>query len=424
VKLIVEPARLKGEALIPASKSHTIRACVIATLADGVSEIANPLDSLDTLAAVGACRALGAEITLARGLWTVRGTAGRIAPPADVIHCENSGTTLYFVISAAALIRGAAVLTGDESIRSRPAGPLLDALNALGAHAFSTRDNGCAPIVVHGPMRGGRARLAAVTSQYLSSLLISCPLADGATEIEVTSLNEAPYVRMTLDWLNRQGIQYEEKGLTYFRMPGGQKYHAFKRQVPGDFSSATFFLVAGAVTDSDVTLSGLDMADEQGDREVVRMIEAMGAEVSVGASGVRVRRKALVGRDFDLNATPDALPAMAVAGALAEGETRLVNVAQARVKETDRIAVMAAELRKMGADITEREDGLVIRGTGRLHGAEVSGHDDHRVVMALAVAGCAAEGTTIIDTAESAAVTFPDFVELMTNLGARMRTEG
>ena len=163
------------------------------------------------------------------------------------------------------------------------------------------------------------------------------------------------------------------------------------------------------------------MDDEQGDKAVVTHIQSMGAEVTVGDSDVRVRRGSLQGCEFDLNATPDALPAMAVAACVAEGETRLVNVAQARVKETDRIAVMAAELRKMGASIDERPDGLVIRG-GRLRGAEVEGHDDHRVVMALAVAGLAAEGTTIIHGAECAAVTFPNFVQLMTGLGARMKT--
>ena len=151
------------------------------------------------------------------------------------------------------------------------------------------------------------------------------------------------------------------------------------------------------------------------------MLEAMGAQVVAGKNDVRIRRGTFKGGEFDLNATPDALPAMAVAGALAEGETRLVNVAQARLKETDRIAVMASELSKMGAQVEEREDGLVVRG-GALKGAHLSGHDDHRIVMALAVAGVAAEGETVIDTAESAAVTFPHFVELMTSLGADVRT--
>jgi len=421
VKLIVKSSQLRGEVLVPASKSHTIRALVIASLADGVSEIANPLDSLDTRAAVDACRSLGGRITTG-DLWQVEGVAGRVAPPADVIDVKNSGTTLYFMMSAAALADGAAVLTGDASIRSRPAGPLLDALTGLGVDAFSTRGNGCAPIVVRGPMKGGKTRIAAVSSQFLSSLLLSCPLAPAASEIEVTQLNEAPYVRMTLDWLNRRGIRYEEREFQWFRIPGGQRYHGFQRQVPGDFSSATFFLVAAAVTDSDLRLLGLDMDDAQGDKEVVRMLEAMGAAVVVGTSEIRIRRGELKGVELDLNATPDALPALAVAGCLAEGETRLVNVAQARLKETDRIAVMTSELRKMGARIEERPDGLVIQG-GSLRGARVSGHDDHRVVMALAVAGLAAKGTTVIDTAEAAAVTFPSFVQLMTGLGASMTAE-
>lgn len=421
MKLIVQPSNLKGEVLVPASKSHTMRALVIATLAEGVSEIANPLDSLDTRACVDACRALGAEIATDEA-WKVTGTGGEVQAPRNAIDVANSGTTLRFVMSAAALADGATVLTGDASIRARPAGPLLEALTNLGAEAISTRSNGCAPFVIRGPMKGGKTSLRATSSQFLSSLLICCPLAPDATEIHVTELNEAPYARMTLDWLSRRGIQCEQDDLKQFKIPGGQRYQAFNRQIPGGFSSATFFLAAAAATDSDLTLLGLDMDDAQGDKEVVRMLEAMGATVAVEPNGIRIRRGALEGVEFDLNATPDALPAMAVVASLAEGETRLVNVPQARLKETDRIAVMAAELAKMGAEIEELEDGLVIRG-GKLKGGRVGGHDDHRVVMALAVAGLAADGETVIDTAESAAVTFPNFVELMTSLGAKMHTE-
>ncbi len=421
VKLIVEPSSLKGRALIPASKSHTIRACIIGMLAEGTSVAINPLDSLDTRAGAKAAGALGADVKIEAGRWTFRGTGGKVRPPAVAIDTENSGTTLYFAMAVAALADQQVTLTGDASIRTRPAGPLIQCLNDLGAEARSTLGNGCAPITVRGPLAGGKTKLAAVTSQYLSSLLIACPLAKGDTEIELTQLNEAPYIRMTLDWLRREGIRYETRDLKWFRIPGGQKYRAFERQIPGDFSSATFFLVAGAVVDGDVTLDGLDMADEQGDKAVVEMVRSMGAKVTVAGGGIRVERGTLAGREFDLNATPDALPAMAVAGALASGETRIVNVAQARVKETDRIAVMASELAKMGADISERPDGLVIRGR-TLHGAEVEGHDDHRVVMALAVAGLAAQGRTTIHGAECAAVTFPNFVQLMTSLGARMRT--
>jgi 3-phosphoshikimate 1-carboxyvinyltransferase len=189
------------------------------------------------------------------------------------------------------------------------------------------------------------------------------------------------------------------------------------RTIPADFSSATFFLVAAAITGGRVTLRGLDMSDTQGDKAVIAMLEEMGARVTHSADGVTLEGGSLNGREFDLNATPDALPAMAVAGVCAMGETRLVNVPQARLKETDRIRVMYEELTKMGARIEELHDGLVIRNS-TLRGAVVDGRHDHRVVMALSVAGLAAKGLTEIETAESAAVTFPNYLELMQTLGA------
>ena len=189
--------------------------------------------------------------------------------------------------------------------------------------------------------------------------------------------------------------------------------------VPADFSSATFFLVAAAITGSELTLCGLDYLDTQGDKEVVNILKTMGAEVETGERYIRIRGGVLKGGEFDLNAMPDSLPALSVAGCFAEGETRLVNVPQARVKETDRIAVMCRELKKLGADIVERPDGLIIRKS-RLRGCAVHGHCDHRVVMALAVAGLAASGETVVSTAESASVTFPNFVDLMKKLGAEI----
>ncbi len=182
-------------------------------------------------------------------------------------------------------------------------------------------------------------------------------------------------------------------------------------------SSATFFLVAAALTGSQVLLRGLDMNDTQGDRAVVGMLEEMGCQVRADSDGVRIRGpEHLRGATFDLNATPDALPAMAVAGAAAEGQTRLINVPQARIKETDRIRVMAQELAKLSIRTTELSDGLIVEG-GRLRGAAADGHGDHRVVMALAVAGLAAEGETTVAGAEAAAITFPDFAPLMQQLG-------
>ena len=412
---------LNGAVDMPASKSHTIRALAIAALADGESRLIQPLHSLDTEACVAVFRGLGAAIEPDGEDLVVHGTAGALTPPESVLDVENSGTTLYVAMSMAAVLDGAVVLTGDEQIRRRPAGALIAALNDLGAQVQSTRDNGMAPIVVRGPLRGGHTSIECPSSQYLTSLLISAPLAPEATDIEVPLLHEEPYVHMTLAWLDEQGIQYEREELARFRIGPAQRYHAFEKRIPADFSSATFFMVAAAITGSGLTLRGLDMDDVQGDKAVAHMIEQMGATVKVVPDGLRVKGGALQGGEFDMNATPDALPAMAVAGAFAKGETRLINVPQARLKETDRIAVMCQELRKLGVVCEELDDGLVIQG-GKIQGGRVHGHGDHRVVMALAVAGLVAEGEVEVDTAEAAAITFPGFVKLLRSVGADIRT--
>ncbi|MFH1098068.1 MAG: 3-phosphoshikimate 1-carboxyvinyltransferase [Candidatus Desantisbacteria bacterium] len=458
MNLIVTPSKLNGNVIIPASKSHTIRAIVIASLAGGTSEIINPLHSSDTLSAVNVCQGLGARIKqgtvgswqLAVGSqstegevsplvcdlltpdprplnpehsWIVHGLSGKIMTPENILDVGNSGTTLYITLAMAALGDGYAVFTGDEQTRRRTAQALIDSLNSLGAHVFSTRGNSCAPIVVKGRMRGGEITIdGSKTSQYISSLLIACPLADNDTKIRVVNVTEEPYIQMTMDWLDEQGIEYSHEGMDYFHIKGGQGYHSFKKRMPGDFSSAAFFLCGGAIISSDITLIGLDMNDSQGDKAVVDMLSLMGAEISVEPAGIRIQNKQLHGAEFDLGATPDALPAMAVAGCFASGKTRLVNVPQARLKETDRIKVMCEELSKMGANIRELPDGLEIKES-ELHGASVHGYGDHRVVMALAVAGLAAKGQTIIDTAEAMNITFPDFVELMQQIGAKMQTE-
>ena len=429
MKLTARKSRLKGTVTIPASKSHTIRAVAIASLASGQSSIRKPLESGDTTAAVNCYRALGANIDTSNPqLWKVTGIGGKIKPPKETIDVLNSGTTLRIAMGSAALAQPGqtTTFTGDEQIQSRSIGPLMQSLEDLGAKCKSLKNNDKAPVQVTGQLKGGKTSIAASTSQYVSSLVLCTPLAEKDSVIDVTLLNEPDYVRMTLDWLDKQGIEYENQQMRRFHIKGRQQYKAFDDTVAADFSSATFFLCAAALAGDGVTLLGLDFTDSQPDKAVIDYLRKMGADIIIGADSITVRAATLQGIEIDMNRTPDALPAMAVTAAFTEGETRLVNVPQARTKETDRIKCMAEELKKLSVDVEELPDGLIIRGNLRVASNErrgtiyLDGRSDHRIVMALSLAGLMLDEECIIDTAEAMSVTFPKFVELMKSLGAEI----
>jgi 3-phosphoshikimate 1-carboxyvinyltransferase len=226
---------------------------------------------------------------------------------------------------------------------------------------------------------------------------------------------------MTLDWLDKQGIAYENHNFRKFKIKGNQKYKAFDAVIPADFSSATFFFCAAALAADEVTLLGLDFGDSQPDKAVVDYLKTMGANVTIEPKAVIIKAAPLKGIEIDMNRTPDALPAMAVTAAFAAGTTKLTNVPQARGKETDRIKCMAEELKKLSVDVEELSDGLIIHRS-EVRPAKLHGWADHRIVMALSLAGLAIEGECSIDTAEAIDVTFPDYVELMKSIGANMET--
>ncbi|HQE97825.1 MAG TPA: 3-phosphoshikimate 1-carboxyvinyltransferase [Methanothrix sp.] len=413
----VQRSHLSGEVFAPPSKSYTHRAILITSLGPGGS-IKRPLLSADTRATISASQAFGAEIDIDEDV-KIKGVADRPRTPEDVIDVLNSGTTLRFCSAVAALTEGA-VLTGDASIRSRPNGPLLSSLSDLGAQAFSIRNNGKAPLVVRGRMKGGTARLdGSVSSQFLSALLISAPLAEEETRIVIQGeLKSRPYAEMTLDMLAEAGIRIEP-GEQEFLVPGNQSFGLKGYTIPGDFSSASYPMAAAAVTGSEVTVKGV-LPSRQGDSAIIDILRRMGAEVSWDREkgDLRVRGGELQAVDVDAGRTPDLVPTIAVLGALARGKTTVFNAEHVRHKETDRLHAMAVELSRMGADIKERPDGLEITG-GVLHGAKVHGHHDHRIVMALAVAGLVA-GDTEIDTAESVDVSYPGFFAQMKGLGAKV----
>lgn len=404
---------------IPGSKSHTIRALIIGSLAGGDSEIIRPLLSDDAFSAVEVCKLFGADIKEWGNDFRIKGFGASPQPPCDVIYVGNSGTTLRLGISMACLGQGYSVFTGDKQIRSRPMDPLISALNELGGVVFSTCGNGRPPIVCKGRMTGGRAVIDAYSSQFLSSLLITCPLLERDSEISISRLYERPYAEMTLWWLDKQGIKYHNDSFKTIYIQGNQRYSPLSTVIPGDFSSATFFMVLAAISGRSITLSNLDMTDPQGDKTVLFHLENMGAKVKYDDNSVTVEGNDLVGIDIDMNSIPDALPAMAVAACFAKGKTRLLNVPQARYKETDRISVMCRELRKMGGAAEELPDGMVV-SQSKLTGAHTDACYDHRIAMALAIAGTMAEGSTIIDTSESINITFPDFVKYLKSCGGEV----
>ncbi len=419
----VRPSHLQGAITIPPSKSHTLRAILFASMAHGRSVIRNYLPSPDTQAMLRACEAMGARIEVTPDQLTIVGMNGKPSTPVHSIDAGNSGQVLRFVAAVAALSSGYTMLSGDESIRTlRPIQPLLDGLTALGVFAVSALGNGLAPVMVRGPLRGGKTHLDGADSQPVSALLIAAAFAPEPTVIEVSNPGEKPWIDLTLDWLRRMGIAYQREGYTQYNVLGNAAYAGFEYTVPGDFSSCAFPLVAALVTGSHLSLHNLDMQDAQGDKEVVGILQEMGANIIIDADKHVLQvypSPGLVGKTLDVNQYIDALPILAVLACFASGETTLTGAAIARKKESDRISAMTQGLRAMGADVDELEDGLRIR-PATLTGALVPSFSDHRIAMALAIAGLAARGETVIDNTNCIAKSYPDFLASMQQLGANM----
>ena len=421
MKLLVNPSKICGKASVPGSKSHTIRGVIAAILADGESILRSPLSSADTASALNAADKFGASFNISDdNSWHIRGIGGKLTGEPQTIDLGNSGTSLRLLSAAAGIFDKKITFDGDNSLRTRTMDSLLNALEMLGAKTSST--NGKAPLSVQGPLKGGKCTVSGVTSQYLSALLFAAPFAPRNTIIDLESLNEQPYVEMTLKWLDFLGIKYKaSEDLLHFEVEGNQKFNSFEKVIPADFSTSLFVLGAALQSgrDSGVEIENLDFSDSQGDKEVFRFFEQSGAKISYGKNVLIPAAQNLKGGKFDLNNTPDSLPIFSAVAAGIKGETfHCLNVPQARIKETDRIDCMTRELRKMGGIIEELPDGMIVTGT-QLHGSnELESYDDHRIGMALAVAALNADSPSIINGIECAAVTYPDFVKQFQKLGA------
>jgi len=415
---------LRGSVKAPPNKSHSFRALIMASLAEGTSKVIGPAVSTDWMLGTEALEMLGAKIEpKAKAVWEVTGTGGRLTTPDDIIHCGNSGIILRFFAALAACCDGYSILTGDDSLRRiRLCQPLIDALNALGAWAIATKGDGHAPLVVRGRLKGGRAEIDGMDSQPVSALLIASSLAEAPTELAVRRPGEKPWVGVTLWWLDRCGVEYSNEDFQRYRIRGNSRWGAFEAKIPLDWSAALYPIVAAVVTpDSEVRVPGMDFNDAQGDKAVVDVLREMGADIEVSDGQVVARSSRLTGTTIDCNDFVDQLPLLAVAGTCAEGETTLTNAEVCRHKECDRIALTHQALVAMGADIEERPDGLVIRRS-HLRGARLASHNDHRIVMTLSVAALLAEGDTRISDIECVKKTFPAFVEQMRGIGCDMRT--
>jgi 3-phosphoshikimate 1-carboxyvinyltransferase len=405
----------EGEVSPPPSKSHTHRAFFMAALANGQSTISDPLLSDDTRATLRAVRSIGAFAEVVPGGVKVRG--GDLHAPAGTIDVANSGTTMRIFSGIASIFDSPVMITGDESIRKRPMGPLLDALGPLGVSCTSNK--GLPPVTIKGPNRGGNVKIEGnISSQFVSSLMIASPMLEKGTEIEIRNeLVSAPYVMITESMMRHFGAEVAVSKSSIHIGAGGYRPEDYK--VPADFSSAAFPLVAGALGGK-VTASGLDMGDPQGDKRIIDILREAGAEVSSVNGSVTVGRSRLEAVDIDMGPTPDLFPVVAVLLSTAKGTSRLYGAPQLRFKESDRIVSTVKMLMSLGADAEETDDGCIIRGKEALEGGTVDHLDDHRIMMSAAVASLVCKGPVRMADTGCEAVSYPEFIGQMKNLGMRI----
>lgn len=426
--LVNRPNKLQGEIFPPSSKSYTHRVLAAASLSD-YTLIKDPSHSEANDAMMTACRQLGAEITPLDGDWEVKGFSGRETQ--KTIWVGNSGTALRLSIALASLVTGTTIIDGDSSLRKRPTKPLIDALNDLGAIVKGTTPisgEAYAPVTIEsGELKGGKIKIEGTkSSQYLSSLLLVAPKAKSDVEIEVTGeVVSYPYIEMTLQILEQFGIKFENPDKRHYYIPGNQTYKGPKvYNIPRDYSQAAFFLVAGCLVDSDITVKGLAANDKQADKKIVNVLIDMGAKIERNGDDLRVRGPFdLKGIEIDLMDAPDLFPVLSVLGIYAKGKTRLYNMPQIRYKETDRIAVLAREFKKYGIKVDdEKEDEMTVYHKDMpeqnydFSAKGDHGITDHRIAMALSLIGIKS-GCSIIREADRVSISYPDYFDHMRQVG-------
>ncbi len=403
---------------VPGSKSLTQRALIAAALAQGESTLVGPLASEDTAYTMKALRQMGIAVDDSDPkAWVVQGSGGRIATADKDIFLGNNGTATRFLTSVAALGKGRFRVTGGERMAERPIDPLIHALRGWQVQIQSEAANGCPPLSIDANgLSGGETVLPeGKSSQYLSSLLLVAPYAAKKADLKVEGeVFSQPYVKMTLAVMADFGIWAEvAPGMNYFQIPQGC-YQGTEYRIEGDASGASYFWAAAAVTGGKVNVANVPVPSLQGDAQLVPLLERMGCQVERSEGGITVQGpERLKGIAVDMGNMPDVAPTLAVVAAFAEGTTVINNIAHLRIKECDRLAVMVKELRKMGADVEEEEDRMIIHGRAggaSLYGADIETYEDHRIAMCFAVAGLQVAGVKVHGE-KCVAKSFPDFWE-------------
>lgn len=412
----IHPKILKGTISIPPSKSLCHRAVIAGGLAKGESKISNVVFSDDIHATCQGMEKLGGSIVdEGNGILRIKGNSLQVGDYIT-IDSKESGSTLRFLIPISMLYENTKTFIGRGKLVSRPLESYYRIFEDQGID-YST-DKGSLPLKVEGKLRGGTFQIEGnISSQFITGLLFTLPLLDGDSRIVVVGdLESKGYVDLTLEILHKFGISVENHNHNEFLIKGNQEYKARDYRVEGDFSQAAFWVVAGIIGE-EITSLDLDISSLQGDKVIMDIIKEMGGDIQISKDKVITRRSQTKGIVIDGSQCPDIVPILAVLGALSQGETRIINAGRLRIKESDRLKAISTELNKLGADIKELEDGLVIQGKERLKGGIVDSWNDHRIAMSLAIASLRCESEVIITNSDAVAKSYPHFWDDFKSLG-------
>lgn len=419
----ITPGKLAGEIIVPPSKSLSHRAVIAAGLSKGTSVVDNIIFSEDITATCKAMEALGVSIIRQNnGDGTVKLTitgSENLHVKKDVIDCSESGSTIRFFIPIALTEQNNVTFTGRGKLVTRPLKEYYNIFEEQGIK-YSTTE-GALPLNVNGKLKAGNFKIAGdVSSQFITGLLFTLPLLEGDSEITITkNLESKGYVDLTLDVLNKFGVAVENDNYKVFRIKGNQNYKAHDYRVEGDFSQAAFWLAAGAVG-GNISCSDLNPESLQGDKAILDIMKKMNSNIKEADGKIVSSEAQTAASVIDGSECPDIIPVLSVLAAVSSGTTEIINAGRLRIKECDRLKAMATELTKLGADIEEKEDGLIIRGKAQLKGGEVDSWNDHRIAMSLAVASISCSEPVIIKNSGSVKKSYPTFWEDFKKLGGKL----